>query len=126
MDTALYLVFTGGYCSLLVVTASYYSLLLIPTFSMNKQLHLSWIMCCQLLKDQYIPKLDKIRDQDIIMESSVHYLPCLDTPATEYAAIIEVMNRALKTKESLKLSEIVCVFELCIFVKAAEIMEGSF
>ena len=83
-------------------------------------------MCCQLLKDQYIPKLDKIRDQDIIMESSVHYLPCLDTPATEYAAIIEVMNRALKTKESLKLSEIVCVFELYIFVKAAEIMEGSF
>ena len=34
--TARYLVFIGGYCSLLVVTARYRSLLLVPTFSMNE------------------------------------------------------------------------------------------
>ena len=33
--TARYLVVTSGYCSLLVVTARYRSLGLIPTFSMN-------------------------------------------------------------------------------------------
>ena len=33
--TACYLVVTGGYCSLLMVTARYGSLLLAPTFSMN-------------------------------------------------------------------------------------------
>ena len=33
--TARYLVVTVGYCSLLVVTARYRSLLLVPTFSMN-------------------------------------------------------------------------------------------
>ena len=35
--TARYLVATGGYCLLLVVTACYRSLLLVPTFSMNKK-----------------------------------------------------------------------------------------
>ena len=33
--TARYLVITSGYCLLLVVTAHYHSLLLVPTFSMN-------------------------------------------------------------------------------------------
>ena len=55
------------------------------------------------------------------MESSVHYLPCLDAPAIEYSTIMEVMNRALKMKESLKLSRIVCVFDESIFAKAVEI-----
>ena len=36
MVTAHYLVFTGGFCSLLVVTAHYCSRVVIPTFSMNK------------------------------------------------------------------------------------------
>ena len=55
------------------------------------------------------------------MASSVHYLPCLDASATEYSTIMEVMNRALKMKESWKLSGIVCVFDQSIFAKAAEI-----
>ena len=55
------------------------------------------------------------------MESNVHYLPCLDAPATEYSTVKEVMNRALKMKESLKLSGIVCVFDQSIFAKAMEI-----
>ena len=79
----------------------------------------------QLLRGQYIPSWTgfniKIHDRDIILKSSVHYLPCLDAPVTEYSSIMEVMNRALKTKESLKLSEKVCVFDQSIFAKAAEI-----
>ena len=55
------------------------------------------------------------------MESIVHYLDCLDAPATETATIKEVMERALKMKDALKISEIVCVFEWSIFAKAAEI-----
>ena len=45
------------------------------------------------------------------MESIVHYLDCLDAPATETTTIKEVMERALKMKDALKISEIVCVFE---------------
>ena len=78
----------------------------------------------QLLKDQYIPSWTgfniKIHDRDIILKSSVHYLPCLDAPVTECSSIMEAMNRALKTKESLKLSGIVCVFDQSIFAKAAD------
>ena len=91
----------------------------------QEQLYLSWIMCRQHLKDQYIPSWTgfniKIHDRDIIMESSVHYLPWLDATATEYSTIMELMNRALKMKESLKLSGIVCVFDQSTFAKAAEI-----
>ena len=47
--------------------------------SYQEQLQLSWIMCCQLLKDQYIPSWTdftiKIYDRDITMESSVIYFP---------------------------------------------------
>ena len=50
----------------------------------------------------------------------MHYLPCLDTPATEYFNIMEVMNRTLKMKESLKLSGIMCIFDQSNFAKAAE------
>ena len=39
--TARYLMFTTGYCSLLVVTARHRSLLLFPTFSMNER-KISW------------------------------------------------------------------------------------
>ena len=35
--TARYFVVTGGYCLLLVVTACYRTLLLLPTFSMNEK-----------------------------------------------------------------------------------------
>ena len=91
----------------------------------QEQLYLSWIMCRQLLKDQYITSWTgfniKIHDRGITMESSVHYLPCLDAPAIEYSTIMEVMNRALKMKESLKFNGIVCVFDQSIFAKAVEI-----
>ena len=71
-------------------------------FSDEERLYISWTMCHQLLyipiypiyqyvlsitsTYQYIPSWTgfniKIHDRDIIMESNVHYLPCLDAPAT--------------------------------------------
>ena len=54
----------------------------------QEELYLSWIMSRQLLKDQYIPSWMrfniKIHDREFIMESCVHYLPCLDAPATVF------------------------------------------
>ena len=91
----------------------------------QEQLYLSWIMCRQFHQQQYIPGWTgfniRVRDQVALMESTVQYLDCLDTPATETATIQEVMERALKMKDALKISETVCVFDLSIFAKAAEI-----
>ena len=53
--------------------------------------------------------------------SSVSYMDCIDAPATDITTIYEVLMRALKIKESLILSGIVCVFDQSIFAKAAEI-----
>ena len=141
--TAHYLVGTGGYCSLpggywwlLLVAGGYFLLLLITAHS-----HFQYEQATTPFLDHVLPTskrsiypqvgqvsisrfMTKILSWNLVCITSHAWIP--PTPATEYATIIEVMNRALKTKESLKLSEIVCVFELCIFVKAAEIMEGSF
>ena len=62
-----------------------------------------------------------IGDQFVVIKSTVHYLDCLDNPATETKTIQEVMERVLKMKDALKISEIVCVFDQSIFAKSAEI-----
>ena len=94
-------------------------------FSDQEQLFLSWIMCRRFHQQQYIPSWTGfnicVRDEIVLMESTVHYLDCIDAPATETATIQEVMERALKMKDALKLQEIVCVFDQSIFAKAAEI-----
>ena len=51
----------------------------------------------------------------------MHYLDCLDAPATETSTIQEVMERALKIKNELKITDRVCVFDQSIFAKAKEI-----
>ena len=82
-------------------------------------------MCRQFHQEQYIPRWTgfniRVRDQVLVMESTVHYLDCLGAPATEIATIQEVMERALKMKDTLKISGIACVFDQSIFEKAAEI-----
>ena len=84
----------------------------------------------QFHQQQYIPSWTgfniRVGDQVVVMESAVHYLECLDASATETATttssivIQEVLERALKMKDALKISEIVCVFDQSIFAKAAE------
>ena len=86
-------------------------------------------MCRQFHQQQYIPSWTglniRVRDRVVVMESTVHYLGCLDEPATETPTIQEVMERALKMKNALKISEIVCVFDQSIFAKAGEIKRKS-
>lgn len=53
----------------------------------------------------------RVRDQIVLMESKVHYLDCLDAPATGTATIQEEIERVFKIKYALKLSEIICVFD---------------
>ena len=60
-----------------------------------------------------------------MMESTVHYLDCLDALATETTTIQEVMERTIKMKDALMISEIVCMFDQAIFAKAAEIEPES-
>ena len=45
--------------------------------------------------------------------------------STETATIQEVMERALKIKNELKMTEMVCVFDKWIFAKAEEIKLNS-
>ena len=65
-------------------------------------------MCRQFNQQQYIPIWTGfniiVRDQVVMMESTVHYLDCLDAPATETATIQEVMERTLKMKDALMIS----------------------
>ena len=58
----------------------------------------------------------------ITLKTPVGYM---DSPATDRTTIFQVMCRALKIKESLKLPEIVCVFDQSIFAKAAEVVWKS-
>ena len=55
----------------------------------------------------------------LTLKTSVGYMDSIDSPATDITTIFQVMCRALKIKESLKLPEIVCVFDQAIFAKAA-------
>ena len=57
----------------------------------------------------------------LTLKTSVGYMQSIDSPATDITTIFQVMCRALKIKDTLKLPEIVCVFDQAIFAKAAEI-----
>ena len=82
-------------------------------------------MCQQFHQLQYITSWTgfniQVLDQFVVMKFTVHYLDCLDTPATETATMQEVMERVLKMKDARKISETVCKFDKSIFEKAAEI-----
>ena len=57
----------------------------------------------------------------VVLKSSIRYLDCIDSPATDISTIYQVMTKALSIIESLKLESIVCVFDQAIYSKAAEI-----
>ena len=91
----------------------------------QEKLYLSWVMCRTFYKHNYTPSCTgfniSIRQNEIVLQSSVHYLECIDAPATDISTINEVLKRALMLKDHLKLSSIVCVFDQSIFAKAMEI-----
>jgi hypothetical protein len=63
----------------------------------------------------------EIRDNIVVTQDTVAYLPTVNAPATELSTIHEVLNRTLQIMESLQLSNIVCVFDQALYAKALEI-----
>ncbi|XP_078353848.1 uncharacterized protein LOC144638526 [Oculina patagonica] len=61
------------------------------------------------------------RDETPVNQDTVGYLPTINAPATAMSTVNEVLNQALKIKESLHLKDIVCVFDQAMYAKAAEI-----
>lgn len=51
----------------------------------------------------------EIRDNIVVTQDTVAYLPTVNAPATELSTVHEVLNRTLQIMESLQLSNIVCV-----------------
>ena len=88
------------------------------------QLYLSW-MCQKFYKDQSIPSWTGynlcIRSSEVILESSIIYLECINAPATDISTINDMLEQALKMKTSTNLKSIVRVFDQSIFAKVTEI-----
>ena len=77
-------------------------------------IYLTWVICRTFYKWNYTPSWTgyniTIRDSEMVLKSSIHYLECINAPATETSTINEVLERALKIKDHLQLTSIVCVF----------------
>ena len=51
------------------------------------------------------------RNEVIVEEDSVGYLPTINAPATQMSTVSEVMNQSLNIMQPLQLQKIVCVFD---------------
>ena len=61
------------------------------------------------------------RDNIVVTQDTVAYLPTVNAPATELSTVYEVLNQTVRIMDSLQLSEIVCVFDQALYAKALEI-----
>lgn len=61
------------------------------------------------------------RNEVIVVEDSVGYLPTINALATQMSTVSEVINQFLSIMEALQLQNIVCVFYLALYAKAAEV-----
>ncbi len=61
------------------------------------------------------------RNDISVKQDTVGYLPTMNAPATAMNTVNEVLTQALKYKEALELTNIVCVFDQALYAKAAEI-----
>ena len=88
-------------------------------------INIAWILSRKSSVPQAIPSWTgfniQIRDNITPSKCSVGYLECLDSPASDMSTIFEILNRCLVTKDKLKLSAIVCIFDQAIYAKAVEI-----
>lgn len=63
----------------------------------------------------------KIRDQIVVIESTIGYLDTVDSPATDLKTAYEVLCRGCEIKERLKLKAVACVFDQAFYAKAMEV-----
>ena len=64
-----------------------------------------------------------VRNDKIVLQDTVGYLPTINAPATDISTVNEVLTQTLNIMEtgSLELKEIACVFDQALNTKAAEI-----
>ena len=62
-----------------------------------------------------------IRNDKLVVQDTVGYLPTINTPSTEMSTVNEDPTQTLNTMKTLGLKESVCVFNQVFYVKAAEI-----
>ena len=62
-----------------------------------------------------------VRNDKIVVQDTVGYLPTIIAPATDMLTVNEVLTQTLNIMETLELKEIVCVFDQALYAKAAEI-----
>ena len=64
------------------------------------------------------------RDDVIVTQDSVGYLPTVNAPATQMFTVyeVEVLNQSLAIMQPLHLENIVCVFDQALYAKAVEII----
>ena len=62
----------------------------------QEQLYLSWVMCRVFYKLSYTPSWTgfniMISQNEIVLKSMVHYMECIDAPATDISTISEVLE----------------------------------
>ena len=95
-----------------------------------KKLHLKYLIWIKLRKLQTHPLLlvpgwtgffIKIRDNIVIVQSTIGYVNTLDSPATDLKTAYEVLCRECEIKERLNLKGVACVFDQAFHAKAMEV-----
>ena len=88
--------------------------------------NLVWILKRYLnSKAQIIPSWTgyNIQNREIATRvTNMGYLPTINAPATDLSTVMEILNRSMAIKESLKISGIACTFDQALYAKAAEIV----
>ena len=64
----------------------------------------------------------QIRDNVVVIQDTVSYLPTINAHATAMSTVNEVLNQTLTIMKSLHLNQIVCVFDQALYAKTAEIV----
>ncbi len=63
-----------------------------------------------------------IRNDKLVVQDTVGYLPAINLPATTISRVSEVLTQTLNIMETLGLNESVCVFAQVFYVKTADII----
>ena len=63
----------------------------------------------------------KVRDNIVVIQSTIGCLDTLDSPATDLKTAYEVLCLGCEIKERLKLKSVACVFDQAFYAKAMEV-----
>ena len=88
--------------------------------------NLAWVLARQTNSDcQTIPSWTgfniKTRDQELISEDVVGYLPTINAPATELTTVYEILKQSDLIRKELSLDTIIVVMDQALYAKAVEI-----